>query len=84
MKHASSMHAWVGQRLNAHGLCACLGCCFDCCQVGTVYNNDNIWANVQDSGHPWDINWHLGDTTAWKPFFGPVLPLRELASIQVR
>lgn len=53
------------------------------CQVGTVYNSDNIWANVQDSGHPWDINWHLGDASAWKPFFGPILPLRELASIQV-
>lgn len=49
-----------------------------------MYNSDNIWANVQDSGHPWDINWHLGDATAWKPFFGPVLALRELASIQVR
>lgn len=65
-------------------LSACLGAAFHCCQVGTVYNSDNIWANVQDSGHPWDINWHLGDATAWKPFFGPVLALRELASIQVR
>jgi hypothetical protein len=52
--------------------------------VGTVYNNDNIWVNIQDSGHPWEVSWHLGDAAAWKPFFGPVLPLRELASIQVR
>jgi hypothetical protein len=49
-----------------------------------VYAVDNIWANIQDSGHPWDISWHLGDDAAWKPFFGPLLPLRELASIQVR
>jgi hypothetical protein len=43
-------------------------------QVGTVYSSDNVWANIQDSGHPWDISWHLGDASAWKPFFGPVLP----------
>lgn len=53
-------------------------------QVGTVYSSDNVWANIQASGHPWDISWHLGDASTWKPFFGPVLPLRELASIQVR
>lgn len=59
-------------------------CLFVTPQVGTVYNSSNIWANIQDSGRPWDISWHLGDTAAWKPFFGPVLPPRELASIQVR
>jgi hypothetical protein len=48
-----------------------------------VYNSANIWANIQASGHPWDISWHLGDASAWKPFFGPVLHTRELASIQV-
>jgi hypothetical protein len=52
-------------------------------QVGTVYSSDNLWANIQESGHPWDIGWQLGDSSAWKPFFGPVLQPRELASIQV-
>lgn len=42
-----------------------------------------MWANIQDSGHPWDISWHLGEGAAWRPFFGPLLPLRELATIQV-
>lgn len=52
-------------------------------QVGIVYSRDNIWANIQLSGHPWDISWNLGDSSCWRPFFGAVLQPREMASIQV-
>jgi hypothetical protein len=54
-----------------------------CLQAGTLYSCDNMWANVQLSGHPWDISWALGDANCWRPFFGPVLPAREMACIQV-
>lgn len=52
--------------------------------VGTVYSASNVWANTQDSGHPWDISWQLEDGGAWRPLFGAALAPRELASIQVR
>eukprot|EP00878_Enallax_costatus_P033652 GHUV01037194.1.p1 GENE.GHUV01037194.1~~GHUV01037194.1.p1 ORF type:complete len:205 (+),score=76.54 GHUV01037194.1:30-617(+) len=52
-------------------------------EVGVLYNRDNIWANIQLSGHPWDVSWNLADHGCWRPFFGAVLPPRELASIQV-
>eukprot|EP00775_Hariotina_reticulata_P004277 gene4277-4531_t len=51
-------------------------------QVGLVYNSDNLWANIQLTGHPWDMTWNLADQNAWRPFFGPVLSHREMASIQ--
>jgi hypothetical protein len=52
-------------------------------QVGIVYSAHNIWANVQETGHPWDMVWDLSEAVCWRPFFGPVLPHRELASLQV-
>lgn len=52
--------------------------------MGTLYSCDNVWANIQLSGHPWDISWALPDASCWRPFFGPVLPAREMACIQVR
>ncbi|GBF93799.1 hypothetical protein Rsub_06131 [Raphidocelis subcapitata] len=52
-------------------------------EVGTVYDSANVWANVQPSGHPWDMRWNLADGAAWRPLFGAVLPPRELASMQV-
>ncbi|KAF6253870.1 hypothetical protein COO60DRAFT_1642856 [Scenedesmus sp. NREL 46B-D3] len=52
-------------------------------EAGTLYSCDNVWANTQLSGHPWDISWALGDANCWRPFFGAVLPAREMACIQV-
>ncbi|KAF6253850.1 hypothetical protein COO60DRAFT_1463007 [Scenedesmus sp. NREL 46B-D3] len=51
--------------------------------AGTLYSCDNVWANTQLSGHPWDISWALGDANCWRPFFGAVLPAREMACIQL-
>ena len=53
-------------------------------QVGTLYSPSNVWVNVQPSGAPWDIAWDLGQASEWRPFFGAVLPPRELAAMQVR
>jgi hypothetical protein len=53
-------------------------------QVGTVYSATNIWVNIQEGGRPWDISWQLADPAAWRPFFGELLPHKELASLQVR
>lgn len=52
-------------------------------QVGMVYDGINMWANVQASGQPWDMRWNLGARREWRPFFGDVLPLREVATLQV-
>lgn len=57
-----------------------------CCElrdVGLVYSAHNIWANVQQAGGPWAMSWDLGNAAAWRPFFGPLLPPRELATLQV-
>lgn len=35
-----------------------------------MFDQNNIWANVQMSGTPWDINWQLQDARYWRPFFG--------------
>jgi hypothetical protein len=51
-------------------------------QVGVVYSSGNVWANVQPAGAPWDLAWDLDQGACWRPFFGGVLPPRELASTQ--
>jgi hypothetical protein len=51
-------------------------------EVGTIYSTANIWANVQATGHPWELDWGLAGP-GWRAFFGQALPLRELASVQV-
>ena len=51
--------------------------------VGVVYDQSNVWANIQPSGHPWDISWDLRQAAGWRPFFGPVIPPRDLATLQV-
>jgi hypothetical protein len=52
--------------------------------VGQVYDGGNVWANVQPSGRPWEMRWNLSAAKDSVPFFGPALPQREMASIQVR
>lgn len=52
-------------------------------QVGTVYDHTNMWANIQSSSQPWEMKWNLNDQSAWLPFFGLFMPLRELATLQV-
>ncbi|GAX76484.1 hypothetical protein CEUSTIGMA_g3929.t1 [Chlamydomonas eustigma] len=52
-------------------------------QVGTIYDHTNMWANKQWSHQPWEMEWQLGSTKIFEPFFGRYLPQRELATLQV-
>lgn len=51
-------------------------------EVGMIYDHTNMWANVQTTAHPWHMHWQLGDLRHWRPFFGPMLPPRPLATVQ--
>lgn len=37
--------------------------------VGCVFNDKNIWANIQKSAEPQLVNWELFDPKLWRPFF---------------
>jgi coiled-coil and C2 domain-containing protein 2A len=52
--------------------------------VGCVFNDTNVWANVQSSSRPHMVDWHLMDATKWRPFFGAkgYPPPRTLQSVQ--
>ena len=39
-------------------------------QVGMVYDQSNIWANMQVDAQPWSMKWSLSNKRLWKPFFG--------------
>ena len=38
--------------------------------VGLVFDDTNIWANVQPYDEPHLIDWHFDDARNWRPFFG--------------
>jgi hypothetical protein len=52
--------------------------------VGCVFNDRNVWANIQYSSRPDTVDWHLSDPTKWRTFFGPkgYPPPRTLQSVQ--
>lgn len=37
-------------------------------EVGCVFNDKNIWANVQQETNPSKINFNLKDASSWRPF----------------
>ncbi|KAL3923902.1 MAG: hypothetical protein SGPRY_004076 [Prymnesium sp.] len=39
--------------------------------VGCIFNNKNIWANIQPSDKSSELSWDLEDPKCWRPFFGP-------------
>ena len=39
--------------------------------VGCVFNDANVWANIQTSSSPAGVDWRLDDPTKWRAFFGP-------------
>ena len=39
--------------------------------VGCVFNDANVWANIQTTSSPESVDWRLDDPTKWRPFFGP-------------
>jgi len=40
--------------------------------VSCVFDDSNVWANVQPENRLYDMDWHLHDNPkCWRPFFGP-------------
>ena len=37
---------------------------------------------MQAHAEPWQISWDLEDRSAWRPFFSPAFPPRELGTLQ--
>eukprot|EP00803_Ostreobium_quekettii_P007255 evm.model.scf_2352.1 EVM.evm.TU.scf_2352.1 scf_2352:18035-21805(-) len=51
-------------------------------EVGVVFDDTNIWANIQRTAEPWTMSWDLCDPKMWRPFFGAHFPHRHLATLQ--
>ncbi|CAE1299282.1 CC2D2A [Acanthosepion pharaonis] len=51
--------------------------------VGSMVNQENIWANIQSTDIPPRINFNVNDTTCWKPFFHSGYTNPGLSSVQV-
>lgn len=43
------------------------GC--DLLEVGMVFNDKNMWANIQEKSESWNVDFNLNDIRLWKPFF---------------
>ena len=50
--------------------------------VGVVFNDENVWANIQKDVEPYVIDWNLHDTKKWYPFFNMSFPKPPLESPQ--
>uniref|UniRef100_A0A061S480 Coiled-coil and c2 domain-containing protein 2a-like n=1 Tax=Tetraselmis sp. GSL018 TaxID=582737 RepID=A0A061S480_9CHLO len=51
-------------------------------EVGVLFDDANIWANIQIDGHPKNVNWDLTQPGSWKPFFGPVIEPVNIRTLQ--
>ncbi|KAH9254723.1 hypothetical protein BASA81_007274 [Batrachochytrium salamandrivorans] len=52
-------------------------------EIGCIFNNENIWANIQIDTSPLKVHLRLEDLGGWKPFFGPQFRCTDMRSIQV-
>lgn len=50
--------------------------------VGVVFNEDNVWCNIQSDVEPYKIDWNMHDSKKWYPFFSPEFPKPPLESPQ--
>ncbi|TPX51977.1 hypothetical protein CcCBS67573_g09974 [Chytriomyces confervae] len=51
--------------------------------VGCVFNDMNVWANIQAHDDPPRMNWNIADIKHWKPFFHRKFPKTEYKSVQL-
>ncbi|KAH6578132.1 hypothetical protein BASA62_000424 [Batrachochytrium salamandrivorans] len=51
-------------------------------EIGCIFNNENIWANIQIDTSPLKVHLRLEDLGGWKPFFGPQFRCTDMRSIQ--
>lgn len=50
--------------------------------VGCIANETNVWANIQETGEPWTIDWNMSNSGYWHPFFASDFPLTSFDSPQ--
>ncbi len=51
--------------------------------IGCIFNESNVWANIQVNGDPSRIHFNLSDASAWRPLFTPRFPMKAAESLQV-
>ncbi|ORX82345.1 hypothetical protein BCR32DRAFT_292732 [Anaeromyces robustus] len=52
-------------------------------EVGCVFNNENIWSNMNKQTDPARMEWNILNTKFWRPFFNKKFPKpADLSSIQ--
>eukprot|EP01135_Chromosphaera_perkinsii_P000381 Nk52_evm28s78 gene=Nk52_evmTU28s78 len=52
-------------------------------EVGTVFNETNVWVNTQLSAKPSRMDFNVSNTRNWAPFFTKNFPHRSLSSVQI-
>ena len=53
-------------------------------RVGTIASQDNIWANIQESDNPYEMNFNLADPKSWRPFFSAKYPKSQMETCQIQ
>lgn len=54
--------------------------------IGVVFDDTNMWMNIQKPVTPWQVDWNLYNTKKWTPFFDkkfPYSPLHEDPNDQI-
>ncbi|CAM9309130.1 unnamed protein product [Chrysoparadoxa australica] len=52
-------------------------------EIGCLVSENNVWANVQRVGRPWELNFDLSNTKCWRPFFSePLNPKPPMPTVQ--
>ncbi|XP_062506752.1 coiled-coil and C2 domain-containing protein 2A-like [Corticium candelabrum] len=69
-------NASTGEHFQAHGSNCPLQ------SVGSAFNADNIWANIQKQDEPALVTFNLVATSCWKPFFTKKYPNPGLGTVQ--
>lgn len=50
--------------------------------VGMIFNDENVWANIQKDASPHSIKWNIHNTKEWYPFFSLEFPMKQFDSPQ--
>jgi hypothetical protein len=52
-------------------------------RIGVIFNEHNVWGNLQPSGVPSQMSFELSHPRHWRPLFSPSYPHPGLTSVQV-
>lgn len=50
--------------------------------VGMIFNDENVWANIQNEAAPFSIDWNMHNPKKWYPFFNVDFPKPQFESPQ--